>query len=197
MPPKKHIPWWLGFKKPIKKRGPIVKGKGSNNNVMHEEAKKPPAGLQNRIVMVWSPTQQKYNYSPADHSIVTQIGKEGFDIMLGELAMIRDYRIDENFKKEDPGACCYICFSFACGLCCCSFWHVVMERVKRMKARKDRLALAFTNYCSNNWANNGIMLSAMWPQHGGWWYISDKNPDIPNPFAPKPPPGYNPKAPVG
>jgi hypothetical protein len=108
MPPKKHIPWWLGFKKPIKKRGPIIKKKGFNNNVMHEEAKKPPAGLQNRIVMVWSPTQQNYNYSPADHSIVTKIGKEEFDIMLGELAMIGDSELMKILRRKTPSLLLYL-----------------------------------------------------------------------------------------
>lgn len=197
-PKKKPIPWWLNLKKNIPKKKPTVKRKGFNmNNIMHQEATKPPAGLQNRIVIVWSPPEQKYNYSPVDHSIVTKIGKEEFDIMLAELAIVRDYRIDENFKKEDPGVGCYICCSFAFGLCCCAFWHVIIERVKRMKARKDRLAKEFNNYYNNNFAKKGLKLSAMWAQHGGWWYISDQNPDIPNPLALKPAPGSEPKAPWG
>jgi hypothetical protein len=82
--------------------------KFDKNNAMHQESSKPPIGLKNRIVLTWSPAQQKYNYGPANHAIVNKIGKAEFDKMLGEISKFQDYAIDKIFEQEFPKNYCYV-----------------------------------------------------------------------------------------
>ena len=84
--------------------------KFDKNNGMHIESAKPPVGLKNRLVLTWSPAQQKYNYTPANHSIVTKVGKPEFDKMIQELAKVQEYAIDKNIEAEAGKVCCYVCY---------------------------------------------------------------------------------------
>jgi hypothetical protein len=89
--------------------------KFDKNNVMHMESSKPPNGLKNRLVLTWSPAQQKYNYGPAGHAIVNKVGKAEFDKMLDEISKVQEYKIDINIQNELGRVFCYICYSCACG----------------------------------------------------------------------------------
>jgi hypothetical protein len=166
--------------------------KFDKNNYMHIESSKPPAGLKNRLVLTWSPAQQKYNYGPANHTIVNKIGKAEFDKMLGMMTKQQEYAFDLIIEKEAGKVFCYVCYSCACGLCCCAWIHVLVEYGKRLKARKDVLAAEFNRYNKNIFSNKGLKLSCMWAQHGGWWYITDNSPPPmpakPAPAKPTPPP---------
>jgi hypothetical protein len=88
--------------------------KFDRNNGMHMESGIPPLSLKNRLVLTWSPAQQKYNYGPANHDIVNKVGKAEFDKMLQELSKVHEYAMDILIENEQGGVFCYICYSCAC-----------------------------------------------------------------------------------
>jgi hypothetical protein len=160
-------------------------------NAMHKESSKPVAGLKNRLVLTWSPAQQKYNYAPANHAIVTKVGKAQFDKMLQELTKVQEYAFDNNIEAEKAKVCCYICISCSCLLCCCALGHVMSEYGKRMINRKNALHREFEKYQQKNFSKTGAKLTSMWSPYGGWWSITDNSPQPPpaKPAQAKPAPG--------